>query len=461
MRALRRPPSAALAILATMTGCSAILGLDEKRLGDLDGSAADAATASDADVTADGTTVHGDAQLEAGNDAPAGDAPPSDCPFDADGLGDVRSAGCWSSFDLTQANPGVSTAPGSEGLAFDGRYLYVAPVPGAIVLRYDSAMPFADAGSWSSFDVKAKLGFQPRFSGALFDGRYVTLVPRDTSALVVRYDTQAVFTDAASWLTFDPTTLDANLVGFAGATYDGTYDYFVPREHSLILRHDAKAANGVGWESFDLAQVYSGILTAFWGGVYDGKAVYLAPEGDGVALRYDTSKPFGAAASWSKFDTVPLHAGGLTFLGPAFDGRYVYMTPAGSDSFVARYDTQASFTSVASWSAFDMGTLTPSLGLFSGAAFDGRFFYFTPVGTTNGQPNRLMGRYDTTKTFTGADAWSIVDCTPFGVAPFDGSAFDGRFVYFSPDRGKTKMARYEARKTAQRLSLPAFFGSFF
>ena len=107
-----------------------------------------------------------------------------------------------------------------------------------------------------------------------------------------------------------------------------------------------------------------------------------------------------------------------------------------------------------------MGTLSPSLGLFSGVAFDGRFAYFSPVGTTNFKPNLLMVRYDVTKPFGDAASWAVTNCGTFGAGPFDGSAYDGRFVYFTPDHG-AKVARFEARKTPQKLALPGFFGSFF
>jgi hypothetical protein len=442
-------------ILVLPLGCGVILGLHEKQLGDPDASATDDA------ASADGSTLDGALLADGASAEGSPDAPPSDCTFDPAGYGDIHAAGCWSTFDLTQASAGVASAPGSEGVAFDGRYMYLAPAPGAIVLRYDTTAPFSAAASWASFDVKAKLGFQPRFSGAMFDGRWVTFVPRDVSPLVVRFDTTLPFADAASWSTFDPTPLDANAIGFAGATFDGKFSYFVPRDHSIVLRHDTQAGLPFGWEKFDVAAVQSTALTAFWGGVYDGKSVYMAPEGDGVVVRYETAKPFDAPTSWSRFDTVVFHPLHFTLEGGVFDGRYVYMGPGGSESFVVRCDTQGTFTDAASWAAFDMGQLSVSLGLFSGAAFDGRFVYFTPLGTTNGQPNRLMGRYDITAPFDAQASWSIVDMTPFGAGPVGGAAYDGRFVYFMPDRGRTKVARFEARRTAKKLALPAFYGSTF
>ncbi len=448
-------------LAVSATSCNGLLGLHDRQLGDSDGS-----TSTDGAHTGDGPALLPDgAPVDDGGDEASAldggpDAPPSNCPFDGTGAGDLKSPACWSTIDLTAVNAGIAADPGSEGVAFDGRYLYIAPQPGAIVFRYDANLPFADAGSWSSFDVKAKLGFQPHFSGAMFDGRYVTFVPYASSPLVVRFDTTTTFTDAASWSTFDPTPVAANLTGFAGATFDGQFAYLVPRDHTTLLRHDTRLAGNAGWEAFDVKQVQSSVLTSFWGGVYDGTAVYIAPN-DGVVVRYEPAKPFASTTSWSKFDTKVFNSLGLSFEGGAFDGRFVYLSPGGAEAFVVRYDTQGTFTTQASWAAMDLGTLSKTLGSFQGAAFDGRFVYFTPWGARNFKPNRLLVRYDVTADFATATSWTVFDMTPMSAGPVGGSLFDGRFVYFMPDQGTTKVARFEARKTSQKLTLPAFFGSFY
>ncbi len=414
---------------AAITGCGTLLGMDERALERVGG--ADAAV----EVTL------------------------ASCPFDGDGLGDVAERGCWETVDFAEIAAGERVGS-AEGVTFDGRYMYFAPMPGAVVLRYDTTAPLAAKTSWSSFDVKKELGFLPRFSGAIFDGRFITLVPRTSSPLVVRYDTTLAFDRGASWDMFDPTKIHSEAVGFAGAAYDGTYVYLVPRDGPIVIRHDARADAGTGWETFDLSTMKLGVLASFWGAVFDGRRLTLAPEGDGVAVSFDTSGSFTSAASWSKFDTSAFHSSGLSFLGGAFDGRYVYLGPGGSDSVVARYDSQATFSSSASWSVFDMGVLTPSLGLFQGTAYDGRFVYFAPVGITNGARNRRLGRYDTTKSFTAESSWTIVDTSLADAGPFSSTAFDGRFVYFAP-AGGTTLARFAARAAPLAPSLPAFFGSFF
>lgn len=450
---------AATLVPCVLAGCGAILGLKERGLEDEDASTSEGGSGErdgGGDPSGDGgdSTDGSNPTTEAGHDPDSG--LPANCTFDKDGYGEVTSAACWETVDYAAVAPGASVGA-TEGIGFDGRYMYFAPRAGSAVLRYDTSAAFAAASSWATFDVKKELGFLPRFSGAVFDGRYVTFVPRSSSPMVVRYDTKSAFTASSSWDSFDPTTLGADAVGFAGGAYDGSHVYLVPQDHTTVLRHDAAAAANAGWQKFDLGSLGLGPLAAFFGAVFDGHGLVLAPEGDGVVVRFDTTASFTAIGSWSKFDTTALYPSGTTFTCGAFDGRYVYLSPGGGDSVVARYDSQATFSNAAAWSVYDMGRLTNALGLFQGASFDGRFVYFAPNGTINSQPNRWLGRYDTTKSFDQDGAWLTFD-TKLG--PFTSTAFDGRFVYFAP-WGSSSLSRFAARRTAQNLSLPSFFGSFF
>ncbi|MHC4600650.1 MAG: Kelch repeat-containing protein, partial [Planctomycetota bacterium] len=78
----------------------------------------------------------------------------------------------------------------------------------------------------------------------------------------------------------------------------------------------------------------------FQGAVFDGRYITFIPHfrGDsyhGEAMRYDTNGAFDARSSWTAYDTL---FPGRGYLGAAFDGRWIYFAPAGSNQ-VARYDT--------------------------------------------------------------------------------------------------------------------------
>jgi hypothetical protein len=341
----------------------------------------------------------GNPDLDGGTAQDSGSSDAGDAPAPAGSYNDVTLTANWSTFDTTTISP---NAAGFFGATFDGRYVYVYLVPddtdfaNGIVTRYDTQAAFAQATSWSIFDTSVVNPNANGFTGAAFDGRHVYLVPNKGSAgvdgLVTSYDTQASFTSADSWLVFDTTTVNANAKGFTGAVFDGRFLYLVPNFSGTNARYDTQASftAAASWSTFDLGSVIPN-ARGFFGGAFDGRYVYLVPlekDGgyDGVVTRYDTQAPFANAASWSTFDTTSVNSNAKGFAGAAFDGRYVYLVPytnavsptgnAVPDGLVARYDTQAPFTTTASWSTFDLAALN-AVG-FTGAAFDGRYVYFVP-----------------------------------------------------------------------------------
>jgi hypothetical protein len=133
--------------------------------------------------------------------------------------------------------------------------------------------------------------------------------------------------------------------------------------------------------------------------------------------------------NWSTFDTSSLGGGG--YIGAAFDGRFVYYVPLGGGK-VPRYDTRGPFDSGASWSTFDVGTLGLGVG-FRGAVFDGQYIYFVPNTAPTG-PGGVVVRYDTHGDFGSSAAWSSFDVAGVDARAtgFWGGTFDGRYLYLTP-----------------------------
>jgi len=305
--------------------------------------------------------------------------------------------------------------------------------------------PFADGGPWK---------------GAVFDGRYLYVLPVDAGNLVMRLDTQGAFTAPGSWSSFRAGP------GFCGGVFDGRFVY---------LAH--------GYNGTVSTNATNGILSY---AVFDGRV-----------LRYDTSAAFADTASWTTFDIMTVHHNARGFCGAAFDGRYVYVTPNGVGPFVpdsgntrlvpdggtvmnfaARYDTHGAFTSVSSWSLFDFyaGFQDGGRGAITSAGFDGRHLYVTG----GGGPQARVFRYDSTAPFETASSWSPVSLQTLldRDGPFDGSVFDGRYLYLVPsgwvhttpipvDGGfvsqtdHISIIRLDAREPALLPALPAHHGSFF
>ena len=382
---------------------------------------------------------------------------------------DFTAVDSWSSVDIRGLSSGAY-----DGSAFDGRYVYFAPDGNnGKVLRFDAQGPFTTDASWAVFDVTTLDTRAIAYRGSVFDGRYLYLIPSGAFGIVTRYDTQSPFANAASWTTFEVPTVDASAKGFTGATFDGRFVYLVPAFGTMAARLDTHGGFTLAssWTAFDIKTAAAG-ASSFAGAVYDGHYVYFVPwraatTGSGILMRYDPNGAFADPASWSSLDLTTLNPAASGYHTAAFDGRYLYLvpgwtapTPAWSTSVLARFDTRAPFAAAESWSFFDMTALTPTAAGFNAAAFDGRYLVLSP-GYSGGVYRSSAFRLDTTASLSNAASWSELDLTSVrsSLSNVKGAAFDGRYVYFTPVGGSA--ARFDARATPSMPALPAFFGSFF
>jgi hypothetical protein len=149
----------------------------------------------------------------------------------------------WGAFDTASLD---SNAIGFQGGAFDGRYLYLVPhySPSGVIARCDTTMAsaFTKAAAWTTAPTPTGAS---GFSGGAFDGRYVYLVPNvngfKAAGVVARYDSTAPFGPSSSWAMFDTATLGGAVSSFFGAVFDGRYLYLVPSITGTVARFDAKA----------------------------------------------------------------------------------------------------------------------------------------------------------------------------------------------------------------------------
>jgi hypothetical protein len=321
-----------------------------------------------------------------------------------DTLAPFTASPSWLTFDGS-ALLDAASGEGFAGAAFDSRYVYLAPAGNeSVVLRYDIQGSFTMSAAWTTFDMSAANPKAQGFSGAVFAGQYVYFVPYVGfgffDGLVGRYDVKGDFTSAASWSTFDVSGVNGGAKGFHGGTYDGRYLYLAPFANfafgfdGTVPRYDTLASfdAATSWDTFDLTTINS-TVKGFAGAVSAGSYVYLCPNYDGthndaIVARYDPSQLLTASSAWSLFDIFGVNAKAGGFFGGAFDGRYVYFVPATGLSTLARYDTQGTFTDAAAWSTFDVSTLNAQVSGFQGAAFDGEYLYLLPNG------NGLVLRFD-------------------------------------------------------------------
>ena len=340
------------------------------------------------------------------------------------------SISSWAAYDA--GVHGVGTKPvGYYGTVFDGRYVYFAPYtnetgnPHGEVLRYDTAGNFASVSSWAAYDPSANgVGQDPTgYTGGVFDGRYIYFVPYASHSPdhneVLRYDTVGDFADASSWSTYDPR---ANGIGnedpdrYTGAAFDGRYIYFAPYQNDdercgEVLRYDTTSEFGhtSSWTVYDpAANGAANDSDGYQGAVFDGRYVYFVPWFNGVelhgeVLRYDTQGAFSQAASWAAYDPGAHGVGDDPdgYFGAVFDGRYLYFVPENNGTErhgeVLFYDTLGEFTNASSWAAYDPGAhgIGHDPDGYRGAAFDGRYVYFTPYYNGTELHGEVL-RYDVT-----------------------------------------------------------------
>jgi hypothetical protein len=304
----------------------------------------------------------------------------------------------YSAYDASKSS-GLDVR-GFYGAAFDGVYVYFIPRQIDMeyyhtrLLRLHTGMDFKDPAAWDAFDVGLKQSAQ----GVAFDGRYLYLVPGFTGtpkkeneycANVIRYDTHAPFKDRTSYATADLKHCLGGTVGcYDGASFDGRFVYFAPLYNGVVIRYDTHGAfdDSMRWQKFDMTPLGAGSVV---GTVFDGRYLYYCAYACDKIVRFDTAGDFIDPVSWRCCpcdQTKGLKTAG--FDGGFFDGRFVYFVPFVFGSKVEgytfhsnflRYDTQGEFNDPGSWDAHDASRASglDSVG-YNAGAFDGRYFYCAP-----------------------------------------------------------------------------------
>ena len=288
-----------------------------------------------------------------------------------DTQGGFTDPGSWTSFGFAEIDDGVSSI---GSVVSDGRYVYWGPgwKGDHLVLRYDTTQDFESAASWTARD----LGHTAHTNGAAFDGRYVYFDGHygDTQ---MRYDTQLPFTDAGSWEEFDATDFVAYSPG--GMIFDGRYLYYPYWEGEQIGRYDTRGefTSRDSWTSFDIVVNVDARADVVHGGTTDGRYVYFSATWNHTLLRHDTVGEFLSSSSWEALDVEDLGFE-MWFAGAVFDGRYVTYPAGGPSNETRRYDTRLGFDDPEAWESFAQLTLGAGAYGFGGGAFDGRYVYLIP-----------------------------------------------------------------------------------
>ena len=152
-----------------------------------------------------------------------------------------------------------------------------------------------------------------------------------------------------------------------------------------------------------------------------------------------TYNSVNATSAWSAVNVEKvLGVGWTSFNGGTFDGRYVYLAPE-MGGVAYRFDTRMPMSAANAWETFDtkIAEAPPSLS-FCGTAFDGRYVYWSSCAS-------VVFRYDTHAAFGDASAWSSFDRSALGQA-FTSIVSDGRYLFFMPFGIGHTIARYDIQQ---------------
>ena len=320
-------------------------------------------------------------------------------------------------------------------------------------------LDFTNSANWEAYDASATDALTTKgYSGGVFDGRFVYFVPnyngRSPHACVLRYDTQAAFTNSEAWAAHDANGTDGYaLGGFIGGAYDGRYVYFAPFigfTPECILRYDTlgEFKSNASWRVYDARPHDQFGIQGYMGAVYAQPFVYFIgfSNSGGTVLRHDAQADFNDTNSWHSYIVGTASHGFHNYQGASFDGRHLYLAPNLANNstkpesgLFVRFDTSLPFTNASSWASFSyLSTEGSNRFAYQGAVYDGRYVYFAPDKRTNYMETKhgLALRYDTQFDFTNADGWASFDASATGGLDcngYAGAAFDGRFVYYVPN----------------------------
>lgn len=255
------------------------------------------------------------------------------------------------------------------------------------------------------------------FSGCVYDGTYLYLIPSNNGSAVLSGNCARVDPANANWTavtnvqgsplvgvtTLDLRATDPKLCGFYGGVITASHVYFIPYYNGVysgkIARVPTNSFSLSSIETLDLASV-SSILTGYRGGVYDGRYIYLAPyynnrdpinypgqlpDYHGKVVRIDAELFSLESVLHIDLQTVNTNLKGFEGLSLNTSGKYLYLCPNQNltSGLVARIDVSR-FTNIGTVSTSNLTAIHGgAVGYSSGVSFQ-EFVLLAPTGTANG-----------------------------------------------------------------------------
>ena len=286
-----------------------------------------------------------------------------------------------------------------DGYGFSGT-ISPKPLPGKTVMTGYS--------QWPAGFRKGNLAF----TGAVFDGEFIWMVPANADSIVKIDKDTGEMTAFGEW----PAGFRKGNLAFTGAVFDGEFIWMVPANADSVIKIDRK--NGKMASYNDWPEGFSKGGHAFAGGVFDGRYVWMIPANADSVVTLDTlTGEMKRCNAWPEGHAMVEYA----FAGGVFDGRYVWMIPYYSEQ-VVRVDTQSGEMTGCHRRPEDKGKVEYA---FAGAAFDGQAIWMVPLNA-----DQVIKIDKDTSEAAGLDNWP--QGFRKGVNAFAGGVFDGDCIWMIP-----------------------------
>jgi hypothetical protein len=258
------------------------------------------------------------------------------------------STSSWEQISLESAQGNGNSGNTYGAVSFDGRYMYFCPNSGETMIRYDTTKAFKSSASWEQIAIDSAQGVvtvgNPGYGTITYDGRYMYYVPSSADTFL-RFDTTTAFTNISSWTQMPMNSAQgaATIDGaYGGAIFDGRYVYFSVIDSTTFIRFDTTQpfTSISSWQQMPVNSATGATATtsAYGGGTsFDGRYVYFCAFSADTFIRFDTTESFTSISSWQQVAMSSAHGGAaldIAYVGPCFDGHYIYYAPLESDSFI-------------------------------------------------------------------------------------------------------------------------------
>ena len=211
-----------------------------------------------------------------------------------------------------------------SGGVFDGTNIWLVPHNGAYRLIKFNTVTGAMT-SYGYMGLPGSNGNPSAFSGGVYDGTNIWLIPFNESALVKVNATTGAMTAYTSF----PAGLTGSTFQFHGGVYDGTNIWLIPYNKSQLVKVNA-STGAMSLPSTWPAGFTKGVY-AFWGGVSDGTNIWMIPYTATHVVKANMAT--GAMTAYNNWPTG-FTKGNNAFISGVYDGKDLWMIPASADSIV-------------------------------------------------------------------------------------------------------------------------------